>query len=238
MNDFFILSKWSFKSPHKNISCQRKWSVSSSMTFSFSVITISFTSNVSKIWSRIFQHERSETFILMFSSPFNKISQRIWQKIRSCLGQSEVTLIMRKKKKKRWRRIPCLYSIFQSLFRDICHTIKSSTSPLAWRIQYCCIYLSNTQINKKCHFGLEDTTKSNEKWQLINCLISLLYWARMGSDHLPAQSHHAPPVPNVPSCPCERCAGGLLVSKLPCVLTEGYRPAHLPEPLPASMQEA
>jgi len=31
LNDFYILSKWSFKSPHKNISCQRKWSVSSSM---------------------------------------------------------------------------------------------------------------------------------------------------------------------------------------------------------------
>lgn len=122
LNDFFILSKWLPKSPHKNISCQRKWSVSSSMTFSFSIITISFTSNVSKIWSRIFQHERSETFILMFSSPFNKISQWIWQKIRSCLGQSEVTLIMRKKSG--WRRIPCLYSIFQSLFRDICHTIN------------------------------------------------------------------------------------------------------------------
>lgn len=58
------------------------------------------------------------------------------------------------------------------------------------------------------------TTKSNEKWQFINCLISLFYQARVGPHCLQQRSHPAHPVPSMTSYPCKRCTGMLFVCKL------------------------
>lgn len=75
---------------------------------------------------------------------------------------------------------------------------------------------------------MEDTTKSNEKWQFIDCLIILLYWAGMGAHCFLANKPMCPPGPQCPQVPLWEVCWRLLVRPLLCTLSERCWPARLP----------